>query len=257
MININQAKEVFLEYVEKYDASNPKIARKIEHTLRTADVARKIAEGLNLEKEDVELASLIGLLHDIGRFNQIKKFDTYNDSISIDHAGESNRVLFEEKYIRKFIDAEKYDEIIKKAICNHNKATIEDGLDEKELLHAKIIRDADKTDIYEVFERENSGWGLYNYEEIGKYKISDLVYNEMKKCRQIDRKILTNELEWYISNLSYTFDYNFKPGLEIIKEKDYIRHMVARIKGKTEENEKKIDEIQEILLNYIDKRLSE
>lgn len=257
MININQAKEVFLEYVEKYDASNPKIARKIEHTLRTADVARKIAEGLNLDKEDVELASLIGLLHDVGRFNQIKKFDTYNDSISIDHAGESNRVLFEERYIRKFIDNDKYDVIIKKAIWNHNKAVIEDGLDEKELLHAKIIRDADKTDIYEVFEREKSGWGLYNYDEMGKNIISDAVYDEIKNCRQINRKILKNELEWYISNLSYTFDYNFKPGLEIIKEKDYIRHMIAKIKIKTEENEKKIEEIQETLLNYIDKRLSE
>ncbi len=257
MININQAKEVFLEYVEKYDASNPKISRKIEHTLRTTDVARKIAEGLNLDKEDVELASLIGLLHDIGRFNQIKKFDTYNDSISLDHAGESNRILFEEGNIRKYIKDNKFDEIIKTAIWNHNKAKIEESVtEERTLLHSKIIRDADKTDIYEVFEREDKGWGLYNYEKIGQYSISDEVYNEMKNCRQIDRRILTNELEWYISNLSYTFDYNFNPGLEIIKEKDYIRHMISKIENKTEENEKKINEIQEVLLNYIDKRIS-
>lgn len=32
-------------------------------------------------------------------------------------------------------------------MLNHNKATIEDGLEDDELLFAKIIRDADKLDI--------------------------------------------------------------------------------------------------------------
>ena len=257
MIDIEKAKNVFLEYVKSYDDSNMKIYRKREHILRTADVAIKIATGLNLNEEDIQLAGLIGLLHDLGRFEQIRRFDTYNDSISFDHAGESNRILFEEGHIRKYIEDNQFDEIIKTAIWNHNKAKIEKSVtDERTLLHSKIIRDADKTDIYEVFEREDKGWGLYNYEKIGQYSISDEVYNEMKNCRQIDRRILTNELEWYISNLSYTFDYNFKPGLEIIKEKDYIRHMISKIENKTEENEKKINEMQEVLLNYIDKRIS-
>ena len=257
MIDINKAKKVFLDYVEKYDANNLKIARKIEHTLRTADVALRIAEELDLSKEDILLAGLIGLLHDIGRFEQIRIYDTYNDLISVDHAKQSNIVLFEEGYIRKFIDEEKYDEIIKKAIWNHNKASIEDGLDERTLLHAKIIRDADKTDIYEVFKKEEKGKGIYNYDVIGNYKITDSVFEEIKKCKQIDRKILENDLDWFVSNLSYTFDYNFKPGLNMIKENGYIEFMINKITNKSEETKLKLQEIQDVILNYIDKRLEE
>lgn len=257
MININKAKEIFLEYVKKYDAKNLKIARKIEHTIRTAEVALKIAKELDLNEEDILLAGLIGLLHDIGRFEQIRVYDTYNDSISIDHAKQSNIVLFEEGYIRKFIDEDKYDEIIKKAIWNHNKANIEEELDERILLHAKIIRDADKTDIYEVFKREEKGKGLYDYDVIGTYKMTDSVFEELKKCKQIDRNILKNDLDWFVSNLSYTFDYNFKPGLNIIKENEYINIMINKITNTSEENKLRLQEIKEVILNYIDKRLEE
>ncbi len=257
MIDLKKAQDVFLEYVKDFDDTNMKIKRKRNHTIRTMNVALKIAEGLNLSKEDIELAGLIGLLHDVGRFNQVKMFDTYNDSISVDHAGESNRVLFEEGRIRDYIETDEYDYIIKTAIWNHNKAKIEDGLDERTLLHAKIIRDADKTDIFEAFMVEESGKGLYNYDEIGKLSISDEVYNYIMNCRQLDRKILKNDLEWFISNLSYTFDYNFTPGLKIIKEKKYIERIISKLTYISDENKMKISEIQGILLNYIDKRLKE
>ena len=57
------------------------------------------------------------------------------------------------KDIRKYIENDKYDEIIRKAIKNHNKFEIEKRLTEKELIFAKIIRDADKIDIiYESVE---------------------------------------------------------------------------------------------------------
>lgn len=255
MINLEKAKEVFMEYVKEYDEKNPKIARKITHTLRTADVALKIANELELNEADVLLAGLIGLLHDIGRFEQLRIYDTYNDLISIDHAKQSNIVLFEQGYIRKFVDEDKYDEIIKKAIANHNKASIEEGLDEKTLLHAKIIRDADKTDIFVAFISEEKGKGLYDYDVIGNYKLTDSVFSEFKQCKQIDRSILKNDLDWFISNLSFTFDYNFKPGLKIIKEKSYIESMLNKITNKSEENNLRLKEIQEVILNYIDKRL--
>lgn len=252
MIDMHKAKQVFKEYVEKYDPSNPKISRKIGHTLRTADVAREISEKLNLSKEDIELASLIGLLHDLGRFEQIRIYNTYNDSISIDHAKQSNIVLFEEGYIRKFIEEDIYDEIIKKAIWNHNKASIEDELDEKTLLHSKIIRDADKTDILYQFTIERKDRKMFNYDEIGTYKMTDEVFEEMKKCKQVDRAILKNDLDWYISHLSYIFDYNFKEALDIIKEKNYAECMIDKITNKSEENSERLQEIRNIILNYID-----
>ena len=109
---------------------------------------------LNLDKENIELAKLIGLLHDIGRFEQIKQYNTFSDKDSIDHGKLGVEILFKQGKIRNFIKSAKYDEIIKKAILNHNRKEIEKGLNPKELLHSKIIRDADKIDILYIMTFE-------------------------------------------------------------------------------------------------------
>ena len=53
-------------------------------------------------------------------------------------------MLFEDGMIRDFIDDNQFDEIIKRAIDNHSRLSIEDSLDERTLLHAKIILDIKK-----------------------------------------------------------------------------------------------------------------
>ena len=153
VIDIKKAKEEFKEYVKNYDIENPKIALKVAHIERVSIIAKNIAESLKLSKEDIELAELIGLLHDIGRFEQVKRYNTFVDAKSINHAKLGVDILFKEGLIRKFIEDEKYDKIIEVAIVNHDKYKMPEGLDKEELLFSKIIRDADKLDIlYEGVE---------------------------------------------------------------------------------------------------------
>ena len=85
MFNIDKAENEFLKYTETFDNSNARIKRKKFHSLRVKDISRVIAESLNLNKEYVDVATLIGLLHDIGRFEQEKQFHTFNDLNSFDH----------------------------------------------------------------------------------------------------------------------------------------------------------------------------
>ena len=87
-----------------------------------------------MDKENIELAKIIALLHDIGRFEQIKGFKEFDDT-KIEHAEFGVKVLFKDNLIRKFIKEEKYDNIIQKAIYNHNKYKIEENLNDIELLH--------------------------------------------------------------------------------------------------------------------------
>ena len=173
MIDITKAKLELKKYLDKYEgksdlsfnlkvthtyhvAENSKnIAEnlKVTHTYHVAENSKNIAEKLNLSKEDIELAELIGLLHDIGRFEELKITKELN-SIKFDHATYGSKMLFEKGMIRNFVEDSQYDEIIKKAIENHSKLTIEKGLNERELLHSKIIRDADKLDNYRVKQEE-------------------------------------------------------------------------------------------------------
>jgi len=137
--------EIFKSYVENYDLNNKRIKHKYEHSLRVAAASEELSLLLGLSDEDRDLAILIGLLHDIGRFEQIKRYDSFKSS-EFDHGDFANKILFEDKLIEKLNVNEKFYSIIKKAIFNHNKLTIEDGLTEHELLHANIIRDVDKLD---------------------------------------------------------------------------------------------------------------
>lgn len=52
---------------------------KYAHSLRVAALSERIAQSLSMEKEDIDLAWLIGILHDIGRFEQLRRYQTFFD----------------------------------------------------------------------------------------------------------------------------------------------------------------------------------
>lgn len=153
MIDIIKAENAFKKYVENYDNNDDRVKLKLVHTYGVVNASEFLAKELNLDEENKNLAKLIALLHDIGRFEQTKMskevYDTA-DSTFFDHAEYGVKILFEDKLIRNFIKENTYDNIIYQAILNHNKLKIQEGLNDNELLHAKIVRDADKIDNFRV-----------------------------------------------------------------------------------------------------------
>ena len=85
-MNIKNARIEFKNYVKNYNPQDPKIALKISHIERVSQKAKELAISLNLSQEDINLAELIGLLHDIGRFEQIRIYNTFMDKDSVNHA---------------------------------------------------------------------------------------------------------------------------------------------------------------------------
>ena len=112
--------EQFKNYVENFDIKNNDIKAKYNHSLRVMKLNEEYAKRLNFSKEDIEIAKIIGLLHDYGRFIQIKKYHTMQDK-KIDHADYGVKLLFEDKEIEKFNIPKNYYDIIEFAIKNHNK----------------------------------------------------------------------------------------------------------------------------------------
>ena len=222
LIDMIEAKKAFKEYVKKYNPEDEKIKIKIAHIERVAENSKRIAENLNLSQEDIELAELIGLLHDIGRFEQVRLYHTFVDKDSINHGEYGAKILFEDGLIRKFIKDDSYDEIIKKAILNHNKPKIEEGLSKRELMHAKIIRDADKLDIYYVLtieKLENS----YGCKDMSKDEITDEIYREFVEDHMINYKNL--KTTYYNSSVIGDIVDKYLKG-DISKDK-FIRQLSA------------------------------
>lgn len=146
MIDIAHAKQEFEKYLDEYDRQDEQIYLKIEHTYGVVKYAGEIARRMECSREDVELAELIGLLHDIGRFEQIRRFHSFEPG-TMDHAVFGAELLFgEEKIIRRFIRDDQFDILIDAAIRKHSDFKLEGIHDARTLFHAKLIRDADKLD---------------------------------------------------------------------------------------------------------------
>lgn len=254
MIDIKRAKNAFKNYIKNYNPEDPQIKLKIAHMLRVAEVSKSLAKSLDLKEEDVELAELIGLLHDIGRFEQIRIYHTFLDKKSINHGEFGAKILFEEGLIREFIEDNKYDEIIKKAIINHNRARIEEGLNERELIHAKIIRDADKTDILYIltFDKTKTCYGIEDFTD---QKFTDEIYREFFEEKTINYANMKNEADILIAHFAYIFDFNYEYGLSVVKQNEYLEKMYKRYEFKDKETTEKYKNIYEEANKYIISRI--
>ena len=255
-INIEEAKEEFIKYTEKFNTKDENIERKQQHSLRVMKIAEQIATNLKLNEEQIQIATLIGLLHDIGRFKQYTDIEVDNNLEEFDHGDYGAKILFEEGLIRKFIETNKYDEIIKKSIKNHNKFSIETGLTQEELLFAKLIRDADKIDIlYESIDIYYKN----NEEEVNKSVLSEKIYNEFTKEATIkkEKNVRFKFIDDITCVISFIYDINYKTSFEIIKEKDYINKIIDRYNFQDQSTKTKVEEIRKLANEYIEEKTTE
>ena len=248
-IDLEKAKQEFIKYTEKYNLDIENIKAKQIHSLRVMEISKQIAQGIGLSKEEIELATLIGLLHDIARFEQYTQYETYKDLASFDHGDYGAQIL--EKDIRKYIETNEYDEIIIKAVKNHNKFKIEEGLTEREILFSKIIRDADKMDIfYQSVIRFWKG----REQEVNNSVISQDVIDQIQNCSQTKRKLDETPIDNIMRVVAFIFDLNFKSSFQILKEEDYINKTLNRYNLKDEYTRQQVEEIRKIANGYIEEK---
>lgn len=233
----------FDEYVFNYDMSDPDINYKYHHSYRVMNVMELLATKLNMSKKDIYLAKVIGLLHDIGRFEQDKLYNSFKDG-KFDHGNYGVTVLKETNFLNKInIDKSDY-EVVYKAIDNHNQFKINDGLTERELLFAKLIRDADKLDIlYALGNIEIKEILKQDDKEISIKLENDFFNNEIGNIKDI--KSLNDGL---VITFCYIYDINFKETYQIIYENNYYDKIYERINRK---------DIFEKYLNHTNKYIKE
>ena len=252
MIDLENCKEVFNEYVNNYDKENFLIEKKIRHTYNVMNLSKEIANSLNLSEEEVKLATLIGLLHDIGRFEQAKIAGTYVDTKQIDHAEIGVKILFEENKIREFLPEDfEYDEIIKKAVYEHNKFKISEELNEKEKLFAGIVRDADKIDIYRMFTTDDMLKLGYASGYTNTENFTEEVEEAFYKNEQLPKNKLQTMLDWLLNAIAFTYDINFQKSFLILKERNYINTILDKSENIWTNKIKDLNKIRNHINEYI------
>lgn len=242
-MNKEELKSIFKEYVETFDMNERAIIRKFYHSYRVMDISTLIAKNNNFSDNEIEVATVIGLLHDYARFPQWTKYKTYSDIKSIDHADLAVELLFDEE-IKKYIGNDEYYETIYNAIKYHNKLTISNDLSEYDKLFCKVIRDADKLDIFYLFSINKDL--IEEDNEIISKDIEQDFFSE----KQIDRRKVNNDSENIILDLSMVFDLNFEYSYKYLRDTKLIDKIYEGI-----ENKEKFKKYFEYINKFIDERI--
>lgn len=225
--------EFFEKYVHEFDMTNRKIEHKYHHTYRVLEYAKEIAKSLNLDEKEYNRACVCALFHDLGRFPQIRDYDTFVDSESIDHGDKSYEILKENNY---------NDEIVLKAVKYHNKKYVPE-FDELTDMHCKLIRDADKTDIMLYFLNEPID---------NNYDVDDAIIEKFEKHELLDNYKAKSEFVYVVRYLAFIFDINYKKTMEILLENNFLEKKLNLIRN--EKNKEHIDYLEKILKDFIKER---
>jgi len=231
---LQSLKTWFQNYVHSFSLPVPEdqrnIAIKQEHTHQVCLNAVRIAEDLGLDQQDIRIAEAIALFHDIGRFSQYQQYKTFDDSISVNHAVLGARLLLENNVLR---DLPKHDQdLIVLTVTLHNVFSLCEGLDEKSLLFARLIRDADKLDILRVVieyfgqEKESRAeavaLGLPDLPGYSQAVLACLVRGEIAR-----KDVLTTLNDFKLLQLAWLYDLNFTCSLGMVEERGYIRKLAG------------------------------
>ncbi|MBN1851005.1 MAG: HD domain-containing protein [Deltaproteobacteria bacterium] len=184
-----------------------------------------IGQSLDLSTEDLCLAEITALLHDIGRFEQFKRYKTFSDYKSEDHAAlgvqviESNRLLHS--------SAPEKTGIIIHAVRYHNHLTLPGDLTDRCLFFLKLLRDADKIDIWHVVTDyyENIMENRNQDIELGlpdEPHISMPVYHALMSGRLVRMSDLKTLNDFKLLQMGWIYDINFPKTFQIIGKKGYL-----------------------------------
>ena len=256
-IDFKHARGVFEDYLNGYDREDEKIKLKIIHTYGVVKSAREIGHRMHLNEEDQQLAELIALLHDIGRFQQLRLYNSFSPD-TMDHAAFGVQLLFEGEnpMISRFIEDRSYDELIRVAIARHSDFRLEGIQDERTLFHAKMIRDADKLDNCRV-KLEEPMETLLGVDEkgVGEGVIAPKVWESCMAKESVLSSDRVSKVDYWISYIAQYYDINFPETYEIMREHDYVKRIMDRVPYALPETQEKMDILAAEMEEYMDERI--
>ena len=233
--------KIFEDYVNQYDRKIKEIDYKYNHTLRVVEYSKIICENEKFNELETKLTIIASLLHDIGRFEQWIKYNSWH---SIDHGDLGYEILTKDNFVLKFVEQE-YAKIILNAVKFHNKYEIPNNVSELEEKVLKVVRDADK--IYILLTQNNmDNKDGYRDDYI---KMENIIIDEEYINNILNEKMVSLKnndiISGIIRQLSFLFDINYRTTFKIIYNYDIIDKKLSLLKkALKEEKQYKIIEIK-------------
>lgn len=239
----------FTAYVQKFDHTDAGVVLKYEHSMRVSRIIEDIARGISLSDGDVNLAWCIGVLHDIGRFEQLREYHIFIDYRSVDHAKYGAKYLFGEGHIRDFLTDASEDDVIRLAVGLHNVFQLPCELTPRQRQFCQLIRDADKIDIFRVYathlEKPDNVWHT-DLSRLKEQPISDAVMAQARRMRTIRTEDKKTRMDFYAGVLCLYFELSYAVSRELVKEQGYYEKLL-QFHSRNRQTEARLDEIRSLV----------
>jgi len=215
-----------------------------------------LADELSLAGSQRRLAEVIALFHDIGRFEQFVKYGTYNDVISVDHCRLGLEVLRQEKVLDDVEQKER--ELIERAIEYHGLRKLPKDLDGRCLLFCKLIRDADKLDIFYVVTdyyaqyRDNPQDFMLELDFPDEPGYSGQVVEDILCGRRVDYNSLRTLNDAKLCQLAWVYDVNFTAALKRIRQRKFLQKLLDFLPRTND-----IERVGKKVFEFVDSRIKE
>jgi putative nucleotidyltransferase with HDIG domain len=259
---IDDLKKWFTTYVQTFASKDIDVQQNIklkeEHTKRVCAEILHLGHQLGLNASELRLAELSALLHDIGRFEQYAKYGTFLDGKSVNHAQLGVKII-QGKEILSQLDNSVRD-LVLRIIAYHNRAVLPPDENATCLFFSRLLRDADKLDIWRVVtdyyrqkdQKNNSAieLGLPDTPVL-----SDAVVKDLLAGRIVDIKHLKNLNDFKLLQVGWVYDLNFTPSFQRLNDKGYL-DMIRAVLPKTEDVEKIFTVITSFLIRECAKKPS-
>ncbi len=227
---------------------------KEEHTARVRANTLRICREQAFGEELSLLAEAAALFHDVGRFPQYAQYRTFRDSISVNHGELGARVLEEQGVLRPLTPRQRG--LVTTAVRYHNAFKAPPLDDNEEVLLIKLVRDADKLDIWRVFteyyEAEEAdrasaaGLGLPDAPDYSAEAVSFIFREQL-----ISLSMLRTQNDFRLAQMAWVFDLNFDTSFKMVEESGYLRRIGALLPATAE-----IEEAVTFLLDYTRRKAS-
>lgn len=236
----NRLVDRFRRYADRYRINGqlePMLQLKLEHTIRVAADARAIAVGMNWPEEDACLAEAIALFHDIARFPQFKQYRSFSDAETIDHGDLGVQTLEKESLLAGVPHEQRA--LIFHAVQHHNKKDLPPMLTAQEEKYLRLIRDADRLDIFFICWDSIQSGHIHDHPEIilnidfyGPPTVA--ILEQFERGEKIDYRRMKSMADRFVLQLSWMHDLSYAPTKRLVRERGILEKFIGVMPVKTD-----------------------
>lgn len=218
----------FNTYTRSFIDSDPIEKRaatlKFDHTLLVVKNNTLLCDSIPIDSEIRHLSDIVALLHDIGRFEQFKKFKTFADRHSVNHAALGIQIIKQYNVLEE-LDS-RYQDLIQNAIMFHNVPSIPPEISGMQKLLCQLIRDADKLDIYRIASEHYNSPDSRDSQIIGigvteDNTVSDGIVAAICAKKSVDYSQMKSINDFKLVQLGWVFDLNFPMSVHLITTRNH------------------------------------